>query len=323
MALIIFESTSTAFAREIENSIKSSNSSPDRIPLQNDVLAFGIYQNWIDPSLTLLNLLRTIYIIILKKFSIILSRPIQNRKELAKTIFFTFSLKQNETAFPFDDPAKLIMDTSTKQTQSVPINLSKFPFLHGRPHQPISNNVIIVIQVNQPSLTTIASHMVNNSENSQRQRVNDPRRNVERSADHERGNARQIRGFRAFGSSPGLGIPPLPSREAAQMAEQLFSRSSSPHGRTATIHSVDEAHAASPLAAGDAGAALGRGHRHPPLSRTASSIPLSSLPPPALALPCYRVCDPARASFGAWPASKVLFNQPTFFFLSKVNYFSS
>lgn len=76
MALIIFESTSTAFAREIENSIKSSNSSPDRIPLQNDVLAFGIYQNWIDPSLTLLNLLRTIYIIILKKFSIILSRPI-------------------------------------------------------------------------------------------------------------------------------------------------------------------------------------------------------------------------------------------------------
>lgn len=86
---------------------------------------------------------------------------------------------------------------------------------------------------------------------------------------------------------------PPPSGEAAQMAGQLFSRSSSPHGRTATIHSVDEAHAASPLAAGDAGAALGRGHRHPPLSRTASSIPLSasSSCPRVTVLPSLRSCQ--------------------------------
>lgn len=40
---------------------------------------------------------------------------------------------------------------------------------------------------------------------------------------------------------------------------------------------------------------------------TASSIPLSA----ALALPCYRVCDRGREiSFGAWPVSKVFFNEP-------------
>lgn len=62
------------------------------------------------------------------------------------------------------------------------------------------------------------------------------------------------------------------------MAEQLFSRSSSPHGRTATIvlRRRGRAHTTSPLAAGDAGAALGRGHRHPPLSRTTAPPPLPS-----------------------------------------------
>lgn len=132
---------------------------------------------------------------------------IQNGKELAKTIRLHCSLKQNETAFTFDDPAKFVIDASDETNAK---HTDKSVNFHSSTDDPPPTDFqqrYIVIQVNQPSLTTIASHMVNNSENSQRQRVNDPRRNVARSADHERGNARQIRGFRAFGSSPGLGIP--------------------------------------------------------------------------------------------------------------------
>lgn len=74
----------------------------------------------------------------------------------------------------------------------------------------------------------------------------------------------------------------------------------------------------SPLAAGDAGAALGRGHRHPPLSRTTVPPPLPShFPlPRALALPCYRVCDPAReiSQFRRLTRFQSFLDEPCFLF---------
>lgn len=78
-----------------------------------------------------------------------------------------------------------------------------------------------------------------------------------------------------------LGLPPLSSLplsrggtdgRATFFKIKFTARSNgddrSPSTRTCTHHS--------PLAAGDAGAALGRGHRHPPLSRTTVPPPLPS-----------------------------------------------
>lgn len=113
--------------------------------------------------------------------------------------------------------------------------------------------------------------------------------------------------------------------EAAQMAEQLFSRSSSPHGRTATIvlrrRVRHHHHHLSSLAAGDAGAALGRGHRHTPLSRASVPPPLPShFPlPRALALPCYRVRDPGREISQFRPVlTRFFFNEPLCFLLASL-----
>lgn len=58
MALIIFESTSTAFAREIENSVNRVILRPTEFPYTERCISVW-NQNWIDPSynstLTLLN----------------------------------------------------------------------------------------------------------------------------------------------------------------------------------------------------------------------------------------------------------------------------
>lgn len=79
----------------------------------------------------------------------------------------------------------------------------------------------------------------------------------------------------------------------------------------------------SPLAAGDAGAALGRGHRHPPLSRsTVSSIPLSaSSCPRVTVLPSLRSCQRNKPVSALDPLPK--FSSRTVFSFSKMNYYSS
>lgn len=171
--------------------------------------------------------------------------------------------------------------------------------------------------------------MVNNSENSQTQRVNDPRRNEARSGDHERGNARQIRGFRV-GSSP---MPladseSLPSREAAQMAEQLFSRSSSPHGRTATIFLRRRGRVHHHLSSGRRwcrcslrpGSSTSSSLSHH--RSTASSIPLSaSSCPRVTVLPSLRSCQRNKPVSALDPLPK--FSWRTVFSFSKMNYYSS
>lgn len=170
--------------------------------------------------------------------------------------------------------------------------------------------------------------MVNNSENSQTQRVNDPRRNEARSGDHERGNARQIRGFRVLDRrrclSPPRNPSPPPSGRRHRWPSNFFQdqvHRTVERRRSFSVDVYATTTITSPLAAGDAGAALGRGHRHTPLSRASVPPPLPShFPlPRALALPCYRVRDPGREISQFRPVlTRFFFNEPLCFLLASL-----